>query len=72
MNGRVRIENEGTIYEREFDTENEDRAQATLKEILADVDERFLKTSRREPSPARKKSAVKPAEPSGAERGGEL
>jgi hypothetical protein len=72
MNGRVRIENEGTIYEREFDTDNEDRAQVTLKEILADVDERFLKTSRREPGASRRKTAVKPAEPSGSERGGEL
>lgn len=72
MNGRVRIENEGTTYEREFDIENEDRAQATLKEILADLDERFVKTSRREPSTARRRTTVKPVEPTGAELGGEL
>jgi len=72
MKGRVRIETEGTIYEREFAIENEDHAQATLKEILGDVDERFLKGSRREPNANRRKTAVKPAEPSGSERGGEL
>lgn len=72
MKGRVKIEIDGTTYEREFAIENEDHAQATLKEILGDVDERFLKTSRREPGATRKKAAVKPAEPSGSERGGEL
>lgn len=72
MKGRFRIEDEGTTYEREFDIENEDHARATLKEITSDIDERFIKTPRREPSAARKKSAVKPAESAVTERGGEL
>jgi hypothetical protein len=72
MKGRVRIEDEGTSYERAFDIENENDARTTLKEIITDVDERFIKTSRREPSATRRKPVIKPAEATSAEAGGEL
>jgi hypothetical protein len=72
MKGKIKVEYEGGRYEREFNVEDEDHARALLKEIVTDLDERFLKGSRREPGAVRKNVTTRPSGQPTTNPGGEL
>lgn len=70
MKGKVSIEHEGVIYERQFAVDDGDEAKAILKDIVGDINDRFLKTPRTDTTESRRRATVKPLGTNSSNAGG--